>query len=463
MGFRELAMVVVAGTTLCLSACSKEGPTGTAETNTDMAELASDSGGTYTAAFEGNVSSLIPLKQIYGVHAFFNEPGNEVQIQLASKYTQYAWQNYSRFQNGSIVARWGEPSDLSYALDPSIDSISVDFADGSTLTVDEFIDQKPVDGFIVIKDGKILYERYETMRPFDKHIWFSSSKVVGSTLLALLEAEGQIDLSRPVSDFIAELKGSAWDTVSVQETVDMATGLNGTEHDEPNHDSRTNPEQIWFQWAVSIGVFKSDGQRPKPWDVLKKMERRQAGHQAFEYNSINTFVIDNIVERVSGETIMELFGEKVWRRIGAEGDAFIGVSLDGNPLTFGLINTNLRDFARFGMIFTPMAKDVFGVEIVPATVVKHIQTSGRPDMFGKAYVGGKMFKSFFKDKDTGLSNAYMWDTIFPDGDIYKAGVGGQGVYISPATNIVVAYFMTGTGNDGPETVARTIVNKLGGR
>ena len=115
------------------------------------------------------------------------------------------------------------------------------------------------------------------------------------------------------------------------------------------------------------------------------------------------------------------------------------------------------------MIYTPMAKEVFGEDIVPADVVRHIQTSGKPEMFGNGYVGQKMFKSFFKDKDTGLSNAYMWDTIFPDGDLYKAGVGGQGIYISPSTNTVVAYFMTGTGNDGPETVARAIVDRLNNR
>ena len=449
MTIREIGIALFLATVIPLSAHAQTAGPG------DDAE--------YTEAPEDNISSLIPLEQIYGIHAFFNEPGNEVQIQLPSDKTQYAWQNYSRFQKGAIVPRWGDISRLGYALDPSIDDIGVDFADGSRLTVNAFIKEKPVDGFIVIKDGEILYERYKTMRPFDKHIWFSSSKVVGSTLLALLEAEGKIDLSRPVSDFIPELKGSVWDTVTVQETVDMATGLNGTEHDEPNHDSRTNPEQIWFQWAVAIGVFKGDGERPKPWDVLKTMERRQEGHKAFEYNSINTFVIDNIVERVSGKTVPELFGEKIWRRIGAEGDAFIGVDLDGGPLTFGLINTNLRDFARFAMIYTPMAKEVFGEEIIPADIVTHIQTSGRPEMFAKGYVGEKMFKSFFKDKDTGLSNAYMWDTIFPDGDLYKAGVGGQGIYISPSTNTVVAYFMTGTGNDGPETVARAIVHSLNDR
>ncbi len=159
-------------------------------------------------------------------------------------------------------------------------------------------------------------------------------------------------------------------------------------------------------------------------------------------------------------------GRPAWnagRKVGAEGDALIGVDPDGAPLTFGLINTNLRDFARFAMIFTPMAQEVFGGEIIPAKVIKHIHASGKPEMFGNGYVGDKMFTSFFKVKDLGLSNAYMWDTIFPDGDLYKAGVGGQGIYVSPATNTVVAYFMTGTGNDDPETVARAIVNSLNGR
>jgi CubicO group peptidase (beta-lactamase class C family) len=431
---------------VCLAACAQESTSSVAQGP--------------TRAPEGNVSSLIPLENIYGVHGFFNQPGNMVQIQLPSEYTQYAWQNYSRFQKVAMIPRWGKISEFTYALDPSIGQISVDFADGSKLAVDQFIKEKPVDAFLVIKDGKILYERYETMRPFDKHIWFSVSKVTGATLLAMLEAEGKVDLSNPVSKYIPELKGTVWDTVAVVDAADMATGLNGTEHDEPNHDSRTNPEQVWFQWAVTIGVFPGSGKPQTSWDVLGRMERRKPGRTAFEYNSIDTFVVDNIVERVTGKTIAESLGEKIWRKIGAEGDAYVGIASAGNPLTFGLMNSNLRDLGRFGMIYTPMGKDMFGEEIVPASVVKHIQSAGDPEIYGKGYVGQKMLTSFFKDKDSGLTNAYMWDAIFPDGDMYKAGVGGQGLYVSPSANAVVVYFMTGTGNDRPETVARAIVNSF---
>ena len=34
-----------------------------------------------------------------------------------------------------------------------------------------------------IKDGKIVYERYKTMRPDDKHLWYSVSKVTVSSSL----------------------------------------------------------------------------------------------------------------------------------------------------------------------------------------------------------------------------------------------------------------------------------------
>ena len=48
--------------------------------------------------------------------------------------------------------------------------------------------------------------------------------------------------------------------------------------------------------------------------------------------------------------------------------------------------------------------------------------------------------------------------VFPDGDIFKAGVGGQGLYISPARDAVVVYFSTGKQQE--EILARAITQSL---
>ena len=57
------------------------------------------------------------------------------------------------------------------------------------------------------------------MRPDDKHIYFSVSKITGATMLAFLELEGKVDLNQPVSHYVEELKGSAWDSVRLVEAV----------------------------------------------------------------------------------------------------------------------------------------------------------------------------------------------------------------------------------------------------
>jgi len=62
--------------------------------------------------------------------------------------------------------------------------------------------------------------------------------------------------------------------------------------------------------------------------------------------------------------------------------------------------------------------------------------------------------------DPVIANRYQWDCVFPDGDIGKYGVGGQGLYISPATDTVVAYFCTSDGANQESTMARAIMKSL---
>lgn len=411
------------------------------------------------AMADEQISSEIPLSEIGEIHEFFSEPQNSAQILQASDNTQYVWQNMSRFYQTALVPRAGMVSALPEALDPSIGEIEVTFADGRTSTVDAFIAGNPVDALLVIHEGRIVYERYETMRQFDRHNWFSSGKVIGATLLAMLEEEGLADLSLPVSSYIEELEGTVWDTVPLRLAANMSTGLDGTEHDEPNRDSRSNPEQIWFQWAASLGVYPpNEDTADSPWPVLRTMQQRREPETAFEYNSINTFITDVAVERITGQTLNEAFSERVWRNIGAEGDAYYVVSTSGEPLTFGLFSSTLRDFGRFGMIFTPSWNVVSEEQIITDTILEKIQSDGSPEVFRDGYAVQAMERNFPDVED--MTNAYQWDAILPDGDLFKAGVGGQGLYISPERDTVVVYFMTGDGSEGAPTVARAITLAL---
>ena len=207
-----------------------------------------------TLAAPEDLSTNKSLDGVLEVSKFFNDPANKVKIQFPSPQTEFAWVNMSKYYPTAQVERGGQVSVLPYAIDSSISQIEYRNKDGDWVSVDRHFATKPIDSMIVVKEGKIVYERYRTMRPNDKHLWFSVSKVTGSTMLAFLEQEGKIDVSKPVSDYLKELKGSVWDTVAVEEALDMATGLNGTEHDEQEQNSRTDPDQVWYRWAATSAI-----------------------------------------------------------------------------------------------------------------------------------------------------------------------------------------------------------------
>ena len=282
--------------------------------------------------------------------------------------------------------------------------------------------------------------------------------------MALLENEGKVDVEAPVSSYLTELQGSVWDSVKLVEAMDMATGLNGTEHDEPDPTSRTDPDQIWYRWAATsaVSVVPDVRGRGETWvDVLKSMERHSPGHEKFEYNSINTFVMNRVGERVSGKPLYQQFSDRVWSKLGMEHDAFYLVSPSGNTLGWMGVNATLRDMARFAMAFTPSCSKLAGEQIIPPAVLDKIRDQTYVDMYDKGWIGAKNSISFWDDAGK-ISNRYQWDAVMSDGDIYKAGVGGQGIYISPETDTVVAYFSTGDGENQEEAMARAIVKTLAG-
>ena len=404
------------------------------------------------------VSTDTPLAEVRDIFSFFHTPANVVQIQVASEKTLYAWQNMSAFQFTMQILRDGPISELPERIDPKIGQVTFTRPGHEPETVDQHFDASKMDALLVLHEGNVVYERYKTMRPFDKHQWFSCSKVVPGTMVALLALEGKVDLKRPVSDYVPELSGSDWDKVTVEETMDMATGLDSTEHEEPNDDARSNPARGWYKWAVSIGLFEDkDHLDQSPYDVLRNMKKVKPGHTAFEYNSINPFVLELIVNQVTGRTLNEVFGDRIWRKMGAQNDAFVGVTKFGLGNGWGFVNSTLRDMGRWGMLFTPSWSKISKEKIIPDALLETIQHGGKPEIYLKGFVGREMQESF--PDIEGLANRYQWDIVFPDGDIFKAGVGGQGTYISPSADTVVVYFSTGKQQE--EILARAIAKHLG--
>ena len=88
-------------------------------------------------------------------------------------------------------------------------------------------------------------------------------------------------------------------------------------------------------------------------DVLKSTKAKDKPGLAFEYSSGLTQMLVLLAEAVEGERWQQIFDRRVWSKVGAEGALQLHLTPDGIAAAHGLVSSNLRDMARFGMLFTP--------------------------------------------------------------------------------------------------------------
>ena len=73
--------------------------------------------------------------------------------------------------------------------------------------------------------------------------------------------------------------------------------------------------------------------------------------------------------------------------------------------------------------------------------MRQIQIGGRKGIYLKGELGNRLTSAVFPNSPPS-ANHWQWDAVWPDGDSCKGGVYGQGLYVSPAKNLVIAWFST---------------------
>jgi CubicO group peptidase (beta-lactamase class C family) len=86
------------------------------------------------------------------------------------------------------------------------------------------------DGIVVLHKGRVVYERYfGVLKPEGQHGAMSVTKSFVGTLAAVMAAEGQLDPSRRVAEYVPELAASAFGNATVRQLMDMTTGIRFSE------------------------------------------------------------------------------------------------------------------------------------------------------------------------------------------------------------------------------------------
>ena len=212
--------------------------------------------------------------------------------------------------------------------------------DGKTWTIDDYMKAYRVSGLLVLKDGKIVLEKYALGRkPTDRWTSFSVAKSVTSTLVGAAIQDGKIkSLSDPVTRYVPDLKGSAYEGVTVRQMLMMSSGVKWNEdYVDPTSDV-----------AKAGGAVTEPGVNPMV-SYLRKLPRAHEPGTTWHYNTGETDLVGVLVSKATGETLAQYASEKIWKPYGMERDAVWMTDPGGQERGGCCISMTLRDYARLGL------------------------------------------------------------------------------------------------------------------
>jgi CubicO group peptidase (beta-lactamase class C family) len=287
-------------------------------------------------------------------------------------------------------------------------------SDGKTYNTFDYLSLNRVAGLLVLKNGEVSFEDYELGND-ESTRWasFSVAKSVTSTLLGAAIKDGYVrSLDDLVTAYLPQLRGSAYDGVTIRNVIQMTSGVRWSEaYADRNSDLRKLTEQrMTLRPGVVLGFMSSLERANDPGTVLR-------------YNTGETYLLGDLLEAAIQRPLTQYLSEKIWSQVGMERDATWWLESPGGMVLAGAgIAATLRDYGRFGLFVLNDGR-VGANRIVP---------EGWFSEAGSAKVVG----------GNSVDYGYMWWPI-PAGEpihagAFKAqGLFGQVIYINPSEKVVV--------------------------
>jgi CubicO group peptidase (beta-lactamase class C family) len=277
------------------------------------------------------------------------------------------------------------------------------------MDVDAFMAAQRSAAVVVLHDGKLRLERYGL--GFDatgRWTSFSVAKSMTSTLVGAAIRDGHIkSMDDKVSDYIPQMKGSAYDDVSIRQLLTMTSGVRWNEdYGDPQSDvARFNnhkPEE-------GVDALVS---------YMRQLPRVAPAGTRWHYSTGETNLVGILLNQATRKPLATYLSEKIWVPAGMEYPATWILSKTGQEISGCCIQASPRDFARVGQFILNGAM-VKGTSIVPDGWLAEATSTRMP--IGQPERG----------------YGYQWWT-YADGSYSARGIFGQGIFIDPKRKLVIA-------------------------
>jgi len=307
------------------------------------------------------------------------------------------------------------PSPYKLAISKSPKRLPLFFTYGSRpMITDLFLTRTGTLGLLVIKDNKIVFERYYNgSNNKTKFISWSVAKSITSALVGIAISQGYISsVDDLASDYAPELLNTAYRNVSIKDLLQMSSGVSFEEY-------YTSLD------ADIVTLFLSLGGSFEKY-ILSMTETSHPVGTYRQYKSSDTQVLAMVLNRATGQSLSSYMETNLWNPIGAESSAIWLTDRHGVEAAFCGVGATLRDYAKFGLLYLHGGL-LRNRQILPTQWVSASIDTSAP----------QLNPGVNPQSDDTWGYGYQWWIPDNKGDYMAVGVLNQFIYINPAKNIVI--------------------------
>lgn len=361
-------------------------------------------------------------------------PSPESQVTLANwrtpPFNKWGFQHVREIvPSADITASADITMELTH--DPvELEDLQIEDGSGQSMSFGAFLDHTHTDGIVILRDGKIVFEKYMTgMSQRTPHILMSVSKSMLGLLAGILIERKELDPKQLVSDIVPEVADTAYRGATVRHLLDMRVGI---DFDEDY--LATSGAIIEYRKSTNWNPLEPGETATDLRSFYGELKDRSGEHGGpTNYVSPNNDLLGWVMERATGRRYADLMSALLWQPVGAADNAYITVDRLGAPRCAGGMCATTRDLARVGHVISK-GGSWGGTSIVPEGWIDDIERNGIADAWKEGALA-----AYFPGLD--ISYRSQWYSLHGETPLlFGFGVHGQFLFIDRKSGVVIAKF-----------------------
>ena len=194
---------------------------------------------------------------------------------------------------------------------------------------------------IVMRDGKVIYERYDTKRGIDNNTplqGMSMSKTAVAASVGSLLCSGQIaSLNDKAGRYSKFLASTPYGSVSIKNILQMNSGVSPLGRGD---------EKRFNQKSRGMQKFAGNGDIREALNFYKSASRNPGSQM--NYHSTDSLALSVLVEEISGQSLAKYFYTNLYKEFGEYNFMQWTSDKNGTTVSFSDLVMTARDWANFG-------------------------------------------------------------------------------------------------------------------